>query len=568
MKRPVRHQEKQRLSPEMKKKLDNIIDEYSDIFSKDQYDISTPTHPPIEVPTEGPPCISAPYTIPLKFRPWADNTINKLLEAGMIQQTMSTWASPVIIVPKKGLEVPKDPGIPLTVTAKLRLVCDYRKLNKKLPADFWSYDKDGQRIDNHGINAPYPLPCIDEMLASMRGRKFLMTLDCTGAFHGLRLSPDAAKKSAIITHLGKFKWKVAPFRLALLPSYYLKAMQDTLSGLEDFARNYMDDVLIASYTEKEHLDHITQVFEWFCKFKMKLKLAKCEFGRSEIQFLDHIINHEGIRTLPEKTEEISKIKAPRNANEVCVFLGLLNYYCRFIPAFSDLMHPIQKLLKKNVKFEWTEECHNSFKTAKETLMRDPILYHPDPNTPWIIETDASKTAFAGVLLQPHTHDGIKQEVPVTFISLKFHQYSTSLECHRTRTLRNLCGNVQVKLHDERRQSDNKNWPQTVTGNSRNGQIPKFSSSRQILSLHQWHPHRRSTSYNTVQERLLKPHCRQLIKIENRRPLQVRRTTTQCRAISSEREGWDKHDNYLCQISRTGSVDSETAGPTNKGTGHF
>ena len=296
------------------------------------------------------------------------------------------------------------------------MVCDDRKLNKKLPADFWSYDKDGQRIDNHSINAPYPLPHIDEMLALIRGHKFLTTLDCTGAFHGLRLSPDAAKKSAFITHLGKFEWKVAPFGLALLPSYYSKAMQDTLRGLVDFARNYMDDVLIASYTETEHLDHITQVFKRFCKFKMKLKLAKCEFGHSKIQFLHHIINHEGIRTLPEKTDEILKIKALRNMDEVRAFLELLNYYRRFIPAFSDLMHPI---LKKNMKFEWTEECNIAFKTAKETLMRDPILYHPDPNPPWIIETDASKTAFTGMLLQPHTHDRIKQEVPVTFISYNF-----------------------------------------------------------------------------------------------------------------------------------------------------
>ena len=85
MKRPVQHQEKQSLSPETKKKLYNIIDEYSDIFSKVQYNICTSTHPPMEIPTEGPPCISAPYTTPMKFRPWADNTINKLLEAGMIQ---------------------------------------------------------------------------------------------------------------------------------------------------------------------------------------------------------------------------------------------------------------------------------------------------------------------------------------------------------------------------------------------------------------------------------------------------------------------------------------------------
>ena len=266
---------------------------------------------------------------------------------------------------------------------------------------------------------PYPLPCIDESLASIRGHKFLTTLDCTGAFHGLKLSLDAAKKSAFITHLGKFQWNIAPFGLALLPSYYSKAMQDTLSGLEEFARNYMDDILVTSYTENEHLDHIRQVFEHFCKFKMKLKLAKCEFGRGEIQFLGHIINHQGIIILPEKTEEIWKIKAPKNADEVRTFLGLLNYYHRFIPAFADLMHPIQKLLKKNINFEWTEECDKVFRTAKETLVKYPILYHPDPNTPCIIETDANKTAFIDILLQPHIHDRVRQEDPVMFISYNF-----------------------------------------------------------------------------------------------------------------------------------------------------
>ena len=85
-------------------------------------------------------------------------------------------------------------------------------------------------------------------------------LDCTGAFHGLKLSPDAAKKSSFITHLGKFEWKVAPFGLALLPSYYSKAMQDTLSDLEDFARNCIDNV-IPSFMETEHLEHIRQVFQ-------------------------------------------------------------------------------------------------------------------------------------------------------------------------------------------------------------------------------------------------------------------------------------------------------------------
>ena len=223
MKRPVQHQEKQKLSPEMKRKLDAVIDKYLDFFSKNQYDIRQSIHPPMEIPTEGSLCISAPYTIPLKFRPWADNTINKLLEASMIQFTMSTKHYRNYST-QKGIKNTKDPKIPLPVDARLRLVCDYCKLNQKLSADFWSYEKEGQRIKKQGIHVPYPLAQIDEMLASIRGRKYLTTLDCTGAFHRLKLSPDAAKKSAFITHLEKFQWNVAPFGLMLLPSYYSKAM--------------------------------------------------------------------------------------------------------------------------------------------------------------------------------------------------------------------------------------------------------------------------------------------------------------------------------------------------------
>ena len=191
LKRPIWYGDNRKLSPEMRKALNDIIKEYTDIFSKDQYDVGISNHPPVEIPTEGPPYISAPYTIPLKFRNWADNTINKLLDIGMIQRTISTWASPVIIVPKKGLESDlKDPNKPLPVTAKLRMACDYRKLNQKLPADFWKYDKHRQRIMKQGISALYPLPKTNEMFDTIQGKRYLSTLNCTGAFHGLKLSPD------------------------------------------------------------------------------------------------------------------------------------------------------------------------------------------------------------------------------------------------------------------------------------------------------------------------------------------------------------------------------------------
>ena len=291
-KRQVEHKTSTKVSPETKRKLSELIEEYEDVFSKNQCNIGESTHPPVEIPTEGLPCISAPYTIPLKFRPWADNTLNKLLEAGMIQCPMSTWASPVIIVPKKGLQVNQsNPGEPLPLDAKLRICCDYCKLNSKLPADFWNYDKHGKRIIKQGVNPPYPLPRIDKMFDTIWGKWYLTTLDCTGAFQGLKLSPDAAKKSTFITHLGKFEWKVAPFGLVLLPiTTPLRQCRKHLSGLEDFARNYMDDIIISSFTEREHLDHIRQVFQHFREHKMKLKLAKCEFLRDKIQFLGHIID--------------------------------------------------------------------------------------------------------------------------------------------------------------------------------------------------------------------------------------------------------------------------------------
>ena len=160
----------------------------------------------------------------------------------------------MIIIPKMGLKIDvKSSNAQLPPNARLRLVCDYRKLNSKLPADFWKYDKQEHRIGKQGINAPYPLPKIDKMFNTICSKRFLTSLDCTRAFHGLKLSPDAAKKSAFITHLGKFQWNVAPFGLVLLPSYYSMAMQNTLSGLKDFARNYIDDVLISSYTKKKTL---------------------------------------------------------------------------------------------------------------------------------------------------------------------------------------------------------------------------------------------------------------------------------------------------------------------------
>ena len=173
LKRSVKYSTSPKISPETKKDLDQLIKKFYDVFSKDQYDVGASTHPPVEIPTEGPPCISAPCTIPLKFRPWVDNTLNKLLEAGMIQCTMSMWASPVIIVSKKGLQTNQDnPVKPLPLDAKLRMCCDYRKLNAKLPADFWNWQT---RQENSKTGYQHTLSTathIDKMFDMIQGKQY------------------------------------------------------------------------------------------------------------------------------------------------------------------------------------------------------------------------------------------------------------------------------------------------------------------------------------------------------------------------------------------------------------
>ena len=143
-----------------------------------------------------------------------------------------------------------------------------------------------------------------------------------------------------------------------------------------------------------------------------------------------------------RKQEISKIKTPRNTDEVRAFLGLLNYYRRFIPAFSDLMHLIQKLLKKNVKFEWTEEYDVAFKTGKETLMRNPMLYHPDPNTPMDHRNRCQQDSICRHATTAIHSRWDKTGSPSGIHIIQLHRYPTSLECHRKRTLHNLCGNVK------------------------------------------------------------------------------------------------------------------------------
>ena len=196
-------------------------------------------------------------------------------------------------------------------------------------------------------------------------------------------------------------------------------MNKVLKGLK-FTMTYLDDIIIFSQDESQHLEHLELVFSHLREAGLKMKRSKCDFFKSEIHYLGHLISPEGISPLPNKLDSIRHMPVPNSAKEIKQFLGLTGYYRKFVPIFADISRPLTTLTKKDVKFEWTSACQKSFELLKEALCGEPVLKYADTSKPYTLYTDASKYGWAGILTQPHvmTVDGksTTTDHPVAFVS--------------------------------------------------------------------------------------------------------------------------------------------------------
>ena len=179
---------------------------------------------------------------------------------------------------------------------------------------------------------------------------------------------------------------------------------------------YLDDIIIYSKSEKEHLEHWEKIFIRLKAAGLKLKLEKCCFFKRHIQYLEYLISADGFQPLPEKLESIAKMPAPKIPKEVKQFLGLVGYYRKFVPRFADISRVLTHLTKKDVELKWTPECENCFPILKEFLQQAPILRYPDPYTSYILYTDASKYTYAGISTQHNNGT----DHPITYVSGLFH----------------------------------------------------------------------------------------------------------------------------------------------------
>ena len=396
------------ITDEDRSNFKELCNKYTDIFSRSSEDIGHTPLLKMDIDTgDSPPVCQRPYSLPLKHVEWVTKELEILEKAGVISRSVSPWASPIVIVPKKS-----EPGEP----PRRRMCVDYRVLNSLLPPVNKAHSK------AKGILTLVPLPKIDEIYAQLKGSKVYSAIDMKSGYFHLGLSNDAKPKTAFVPggpHGAKYEFNRCPFGLSQAPAYFQRLIHEVLKGIT-FAFGYLDDILIFSPDNKTHLEHLEVVFQRLREADLKLKASKCNFFKKHIQYLGHLVSGEGIELLPEKLEAVRKMPPPTTPKEVRQFLGLVGYYRKFVPKFADIARPLTNLTKLDIPYEWTTRCQEAFEFLKEMLLKEPILKYPDPSKPYTLFTDASKFAWACVLTQEYEHefDGKKRKIlhPITYMS--------------------------------------------------------------------------------------------------------------------------------------------------------
>ena len=383
-------------------KLKELCDEFEDVFSKGSNHLGKTSKVTMHVDTgDSPPVAQKPYPLALKHADWVRQEIMKLEEAGIIVKSVSPWASPIVVVPKKSA-----PGEP----PRRRMCVDYRAINALLPPI------KKVNSDAKGVLTLVPLPKIDDLFAELNGATIFSSLDLRMGYHHIGLDKESQPKTAFVIKDGKWEFTRVPFGLAQAPAYFQRLINEVLQGLP-FARGYLDDILIFSKTYDEHLDHIKQVFQRLREADLKLKREKCEFFQAEIYYLGHVLTGKGIKPNPGKVKAITEMPAPKNVLEIQVFMGTANFYRKFVPRFSDLSIFLVRLTRKDEPWNWTDTCQTCFELIKEYLCIAPILRYPDPSKPYVLFTDASKFAWGSVLTQEHPDEnGVMTCHPIHFLS--------------------------------------------------------------------------------------------------------------------------------------------------------
>ncbi|GJS06088.1 putative reverse transcriptase domain-containing protein [Tanacetum coccineum] len=348
----------------------SVVREFEDVFPEDLSGL-----PPqrqvefrIDLVPGATPIAKSPYRLAPSEMQELSGQLQELQDKGFIRPSHSPWGAPVLFVKKKD--------------GSLRMCIDYRELNKLT------------------IKNRYPLPRIDDLFDQLQGSRYFSKIDLRSGYHQLRVHEDDIPKTAFRTRYGQFEFTVMPFGLTNAPAVFMDLMNSVCKlYLDKFVIVFIDDILIYSKTKEDHEVLLGLVLELLRKEKLYAKFSKCEFWLQEVQFLGHVVNHNGIHVDPSKIEAVKNWKTHTTPFEIRLFLGLAGYYRRFIANFSKIAKPLTSLTQKNHRYVWGVEQEEAFQTLKNNLCDKPILMLPDGVEDFVVYCDASNQGLGCVLMQ-------------------------------------------------------------------------------------------------------------------------------------------------------------------------
>jgi len=250
------------------------------------------------------------------------------------------------------------------------------------------------------IKNKYPLPHIDISFDQLSKAQVFSKIDLRSGYHQIKIRPEDVPKIAFSTRYGLYEYLIMSFGLTNAPAHFMYLMNLVfMPELDKFMVVFIDDILVYSRNEEEDAEHLRVVLTHLCEHQLYAKFSKCEFWLKKVPFLSHVLSEEGISVDPAKVQEVLDWKVPTSVHEVRSFLGLAEYYRRFIPEFSKISKPMTRLLQKDEKFVWTPECDEAFHKLRTLLTSAPVLAQPDIEKPFDVFCDASGIGLGCVLMQ-------------------------------------------------------------------------------------------------------------------------------------------------------------------------
>ena len=389
------------VGPDFDRQLRTLLQPYADVI-EEPTDLppSRPWDFPIDLESDVPPKQVTYRMSPAELAE-VKRQLQELLEKGWIRPSTSPYGAPILFVRKKD--------------NSLRMCVDYRRLNEITTKN------------------RTPLPRIDELLDSLHGATVFSSLDLYKGYHQCRVKEADIHKTAFRTHYGLYEFCVLPFGLTNAPACFQTMMNQVLGDyLGKFCVVYLDDILIYSKTDEEHLQHLRLIFGALQRHQLHVRLDKCFFGRRSVDYLGFVVQGGKISMDSKKVQAVQQWPTPTCVRDVRGFLGLAGFYRRFVHRFSAIAAPLTDLTKTSVPFKWSSTAQQSFDAVKRALTEAPVLITADssPEASFTIYSDASGFAVGSVLLQDQGN-GLQ---PVAYHARKMNQAERNYPVHEQELL--------------------------------------------------------------------------------------------------------------------------------------